>query len=221
MTTRTPARWIAVATSATIASLALALSFVALSTLASWAGWGLWESKAWAVVVDGLIVVATLAVYADPHRRAYPWAILSVASLGSLAGNVTHAALAPGVLPVGLSAAIAATPPLAHLVATHLTVRLIHTPSSIDHVTEQAKETPRSSAVDLEPVAVTFDEVPVASNVPEPDPELVVDTEPKPEAVDDRRAQALEAIAAGMTQRQAAELVGVTERTIRRWQSAA
>ncbi|NCL75706.1 helix-turn-helix domain-containing protein [Rhodococcus sp. YH1] len=215
MTTRTPARWIAVTTSATIAALALALSFVALSTLASWAGWGHWESKAWAVVVDGLIVVATLSVYADPHRRAYPWAILSVASLGSLAGNVTHAVLAPGALAVGLSAAIAATPPLAHLVATHLTVRLLHTPTPIGHVTEPDVLEP------FELVDCHDDPAPIPT--PEPDPEPVAG-EPTPapdEPGDDRRTRALEAIAAGMTQRQAAEMVGVTERTIRRWQTAA
>lgn len=215
MTTRTPARWIAVTTSATIAALALALSFVALSTLASWAGWGNWESKAWAVVVDGLIVVATLSVYADPHRRAYPWAILSAASLGSLGGNVTHAMLAPGALAVGLSAAIAATPPLAHLVATHLTVRLLHTPDPIGHVTEHAVAEPT--------VPIDHHVDPDPNPRPEPEPEPVDEhIDPTPdEPTDDRRTRALEAIAAGMTQRQAAELVGVTERTIRRWQTAA
>ncbi|QCG76890.1 hypothetical protein SEA_XIANYUE_36 [Mycobacterium phage XianYue] len=108
-----------VATAGTVAvgGLAFALSFTALSELSAANGVG----QAWMVplVVDGGIIVATMATVALSRHQWYAWALLLMSSLVSVAGNVAHSQ------PHGLIAmVIAAIPPLWLLAATHLTVLL-------------------------------------------------------------------------------------------------
>ncbi|AIK69071.1 hypothetical protein PBI_TRIKE_32 [Mycobacterium phage Trike] len=108
-----------VATAGTIAvgGLAFSLSFTALSELAAASG----VAQAWMVplVVDGGVVVATTATVALRTHRWYPWTLLILGTLVSVAGNVAHAE------PHGVIAmVIAAIPPLWLLASTHLTVLL-------------------------------------------------------------------------------------------------
>ncbi|AVR77445.1 hypothetical protein SEA_TNGUYEN7_34 [Mycobacterium phage TNguyen7] len=110
-----------VATAGTVAvgGLAFALSFTALADLARHAG-GM-EGQEWMVplVVDGGIIVATMATVALRRHHWYAWTLLVLSSLVSVAGNVAHAQ------PHGLIAmVIAAIPPLWLLAATHLTLML-------------------------------------------------------------------------------------------------
>ncbi|QJD52087.1 membrane protein [Mycobacterium phage MA5] len=110
-----------VATAGTVAvgGLAFALSFTALSDLARHAG-GM-EGQEWMIplVVDGGIIVATMATVALRRHQWYAWTLLILSSLVSVAGNVTHAH------PHGLIAmVIASIPPLWLLAATHLTLML-------------------------------------------------------------------------------------------------
>ncbi|AZS12006.1 hypothetical protein SEA_ZETZY_36 [Mycobacterium phage Zetzy] len=110
-----------VATTGTVAvgGLAFALSFTALSDLAGHAG--VTPGQAWMVplVVDGGIIVATMATVALRRHQWYAWTLLLLSSLVSVAGNVTHAQPHGAVAMV-----IAAIPPLWLLAATHLTVML-------------------------------------------------------------------------------------------------
>ncbi|AEL17865.1 excisionase [Mycobacterium phage Trixie] len=108
-----------VATAGTIAvgGLAFALSFNSLSELSAANGVG----QAWMVplVVDGGIIVATMATVALSRHGWYAWTLLLLSSLVSVAGNVAHAQ------PHGIIAmVIAAIPPLWLLGSTHLTVLL-------------------------------------------------------------------------------------------------
>ncbi len=124
-------RWaVATATGGTvgIAGFAFWLSFIALTDLARRSGVAEGQAWAWPLIVDGLIVVATVAAFAlDGHRSAwYPWLLLIAATGVSVAGNVMHATVtAEHGVPALLAGCVAAVPPLMLLASTHLTVVLI------------------------------------------------------------------------------------------------
>jgi hypothetical protein len=106
------------------------LSFDSLSALARMAGIGANDSWIWPVIIDGLIVVATLAILAlaGHGRRAlvYPWTLLFCGAAASVAANAEHARLTHLA---GVSGAvamtIAAAPPIVMLASTHLAVALV------------------------------------------------------------------------------------------------
>lgn len=116
---RVPAT-VAVAGTAGICGAAFVLSFAALCDLAARSG--VTTPWLWPAIVDGLIVVATVAVVAGAGR--YAWCLLAAGALVSVAGNVLHAALPDGVLPVWLRATVAAVPPIALVAVAHLAVLL-------------------------------------------------------------------------------------------------
>ena len=104
------------------------LSFTALADLAVRSGIGGGQAWIWPLLVDGLIVVATVAVVALDGRRAawYPWALLIAGALMSVTANAAHALVtAEASVPGLLAATVAAVPPLVLLASTHLTVVLI------------------------------------------------------------------------------------------------
>jgi hypothetical protein len=105
------------------------LSFVALTDLAQQAGIPAGQAWVWPLIVDGLIVVSTVAVVVlTPYGRraiAYPWTLLLTGAAVSVWGNASHAVLAADTqLPSSLAAVISAVPPLVLLAITHLTVEL-------------------------------------------------------------------------------------------------
>ncbi|AMW64114.1 excisionase [Mycobacterium phage EvilGenius] len=112
---------VGVATAGTIAvgGLAFALSFTALSDLAVTHGVTPGQSWMLPLVIDGGIIVATMATVALRQHGWYAWTLLLLSSMVSVAGNVAHAQPHG---PVGMF--IAAIPPLWLLAATHLTVLL-------------------------------------------------------------------------------------------------
>nr|WP_198428780.1 DUF2637 domain-containing protein [Nocardia bovistercoris] len=136
----TPAR-IAVAGTILIAALSFDLSFAALTDLAARSG--VRHAAAWPLIVDGLIVVATVAVVAL-RGSAYGWFLLAVGALVSVAGNVTHAVLPPGPVSSEVAAAVALVPPVALLAVTHLTVLLARAAMTVDDQTPEpvAAESP-------------------------------------------------------------------------------
>lgn len=209
-------KYLAVATSVLVAALGLWLSFVALSTLAGWGGWGTAQAGAMAIVVDGLIVVATLSVYSLESGRGYAWGVFIAWSIVSLSGNVIHAILEPGRLHPILSAAIAAAPPLAHLIATHLTVKLLRQGSPASPEVLAEVPAPAPAPVVADPVA----EVPTAAPAPARAVQAVPDVAEDP--IDEDRGHALAQLAAKLvTQQQVADRFGVSVRTVRRWQNSA
>lgn len=131
-------RWaVATATGGTvgIAGFAFWLSFIALTDLARRSGVAEGQAWAWPLIVDGLIVVATVAAFAlDGHRSAwYPWLLLMAATGVSVAGNVMHATVtAESGVPALLAGCVAAVPPMMLLASTHLTVVLIRSTRPVE-----------------------------------------------------------------------------------------
>jgi DNA-binding transcriptional regulator YdaS (Cro superfamily) len=130
----TPRRSPAVATAVTgtvlIAAGAFWLSFTALADLARRSGIAPGQAWAWPLIVDGIIVVATVAVVAlsaRPGRGSvwYPWSLLLAGAGVSVTANAVHATIsADADVPHPVAAAVAAVPPVVLLAITHLTVQL-------------------------------------------------------------------------------------------------
>ncbi|WP_173390435.1 DUF2637 domain-containing protein [Brevibacterium senegalense] len=117
----------AVAGTVFIAAGAFWLSFTALADLAARSGVGGSQAWAWPLIVDGIIVVATVAVVALAGQRSawYPWALLIGGAAVSVTANALHAVVAADAdVPGVLAAAVAAVPPVVLLAITHLTVIL-------------------------------------------------------------------------------------------------
>ncbi|UWX87127.1 DUF2637 domain-containing protein [Arthrobacter sp. zg-Y1110] len=120
------------ATTVIIAAGAFILSFSALTDLAVMSGLNPDLAWIWPIIVDGLIVAATVAIVAlaghEKRVLAYPWALLFFGAVVSTAANAVHAILAvggDGAVPAVVSAIVAAMPPVVLLAITHLTVILV------------------------------------------------------------------------------------------------
>jgi ABC-type uncharacterized transport system permease subunit len=110
-----------------IAAAAFWLSFTALADLVRRSGVDESQAWAWPLIVDGIIVVATVSVVALAGQRAawYPWLLLTAGAAVSVAANAIHAVVAADAdVPSGLAGSVAAVPPLVLLAITHLTVVL-------------------------------------------------------------------------------------------------
>lgn len=111
-----------------IAAGAFWLSFTALADLARRSGIDRGQAWAWPLIVDGIIVVATVAVVALAGQRRptwYPWTLLAAGAIVSVTANAIHAVIAADSdVPSVLAASVAAVPPLVLLAITHLTVIL-------------------------------------------------------------------------------------------------
>lgn len=145
----------AVAGTVFIAAGAFWLSFTALADLARRSGVDAGQAWAWPLIVDGIIVVATVAVVALAGQRSawYPWLLLAAGALVSVTANAIHAVVAADAdVPSVLAACVAAVPPLVLLAITHLTVILTRPlPASIEPVEESA---PDERVPDAAPVSL-------------------------------------------------------------------
>lgn len=166
------------------------LSFTSLADLAARSGIGAGQAWAWPLIVDGIIVVATVAVVALAGQKTawYPWALLIGGAVVSVTANALHAIVAADAdVPALLAAAIAAVPPVVLLAITHLTVILTRTTDSqpvIWHtVTQQHDEPTAAPAPGIEsgrpPAAlprtdsitpIGADDEPVTPSAPDPAP---------------------------------------------------
>lgn len=122
----------AVGTTVVIAVGAFILSFAALTDLAERSGIEAHLAWIWPIIVDGMIVAATVAIVAlNGHSRramVYPWTLLFFGAIVSTAANSVHAiltvdAIQSGIPPI-VSALVAAMPPVVLLAITHLTVHM-------------------------------------------------------------------------------------------------
>ena len=169
------------------------LSFMALADLAARSGIAPRQAWIWPLLVDGQIVVSTIAVVALDGRRGawYPWALLICGALVSVAANA---------LPAMLAATVAAVPPLVLLASTHLTVVL----------TRSTTAPPNTSEAPHELLAATE---PVAAIESEAEP----DAEPEAELVLGRRERAARLREAGWSNKAIADELGVHASTVGRW----
>lgn len=107
-----------------IAAGAFWLSFTSLSDLARRSGLDQAQAWVWPLIVDGIIVVATVAAVALARTRVawYPWALLTAGAAISVTANAIHAIVAEATdVPLVLAASVSAVPPLVLLSITHLT----------------------------------------------------------------------------------------------------
>jgi hypothetical protein len=163
---------------------AFILSFDTLTHLARMAGINPDLAPIWPIVVDGIIVAATVAIYALNGKPkmviAYPWFLLMVGASVSTVGNSVHAILtADGSVPVWVSASIAAVPPLALLAITHLTSILLKELPATKHKTKRAATVKPDTAPDESSVRLWGDDAELTASVdsafiPEPAPAVLV-----------------------------------------------
>jgi len=109
------------------------LSFTSLTDLARRSGISSSQAWIWPLIVDGIIIVATVAAVALAGSRAawYPWMLLTGGAAISVAANATHAIVADETdIPLLLAASVASVPPLVLLSITHLTSVLMRNVSS-------------------------------------------------------------------------------------------
>ena len=167
MRARRWAVWTAVAGTVFIAIGAFWLSFTSLADLAARSGIGAGQAWAWPLIVDGIIVVATVAVVALAGQKAawYPWALLIGGAVVSVTANALHAIVAADAdVPALLAAAIAAVPPVVLLAITHLTVIL-------------------TRATGPEPQTVIWQTIAQQHDEPTPAPRPGIEAEPSPAAL--------------------------------------
>lgn len=129
-----------------IAAFAFWLSFTALSDLARRSGVEAGQAWAWPLIVDGLIVVATVAVVAVDRRPTawYPWLLLMAGTVVSVTANALHASVAADAdVPSLLASCVAAVPPLVLLASTHLTVVLVRSRRTVRGLTPEDAEGPK------------------------------------------------------------------------------
>lgn len=107
------------------------LSFAALRDLAVRVGMPADLAWLWPLLIDGMIVEATLAVVALAQRGSravwYAWFLLAVGAVVSVGSNGVHAMLTGHGW---AGAAAASVPPVVLLATTHLTVLLMASPES-------------------------------------------------------------------------------------------
>lgn len=119
---------------------AFLLSFAALRDLAALAGVPAGQAWLWPLIVDGVILEATISVVAlrdgaAPARR-FAWLLLASGAGVSVAANITHALVtSDDRVPALVAALVASVPPLVLVAMTHLTVELIRntTPTPPTH----------------------------------------------------------------------------------------
>ncbi|MFT4213264.1 MAG: DUF2637 domain-containing protein [Microbacterium sp.] len=171
------------------------LSFMALADLAARSGVAPGQAWIWPLLVDGLIVVSTIAVVALDGRPGawYPWALLICGALVSVAANALHAIVAADAsVPAVLAATVAAVPPLVLLASTHLTVVLTRSTTT--------PPSPRQATPEL-PAAI----------------EAASESELEDELVLGRRERAARLREAGWSNKAIADELGVHASTVGRW----
>ena len=195
-------RWAArtaIAGTCLIAFGAFWLSFTALADLATRSGIAAGQAWAWPLIVDGIIVVATVSVVALAGQKTawYPWMLLAGGALISVTANAVHAV-------VSADADVL-------LAINHLTVILTRKPA------DTTAEAPRLEVHQI-PVLNSIPELVSAEGPMELVPVAPVEGDPATvESVADRREQAVGLREAGWSNKQIARQLGVHASTVGRW----
>lgn len=198
-----------VITSSVTGTLALALgafwlSFTTLRDLAIMAGIPAGQAWVWPLIVDGVILEATISIVAlrnqAPAARRYAWLLLAAGAGVSVAANITHAVVAADArVPAVVAALVASVPPLVLLAMTHLTVEL----------TRNAAPPHPDGVLTTRPDQGALAE-PTRKRTAPPRRE-------RPLVHEETREQASRLAAEGVSQRRIATQLGVHPTTIGRW----
>ena len=143
-------------------------SFTTLRDLAVLSGIPAEQAWIWPLIVDGVILEATISVVAlrnfAPTARRFAWLLLAAGAGVSVAANITHAVVAADTrVPALIAALVASVPPLVLLAMTHLTVELTRnsTQSSALAQTLYHRQRPAAQTATARPGRVT-------SRIPQP-----------------------------------------------------
>ncbi|SLG40558.1 Protein of uncharacterised function (DUF2637) [Mycobacteroides abscessus subsp. abscessus] len=120
---RAPASRLDVASAYLLAGVGLWLSYIALADLARRSGIGEHQAYAWPLIIDGLILLATRAVFtAQDHNgaRRYAWFLLLFGAAISIVGNAVHMLLPTGPVHPAIAVGVGIAPPVVTLLVTHL-----------------------------------------------------------------------------------------------------
>ncbi len=218
----------AVAGTVFIAGGAFWLSFNALADLAARSGIEPGQAWVWPLIVDGIIVVATVSAVALAGQRAawYPWALLAGGALVSVTANSLHAVVAADAdVPGVLAASVAAVPPVVLLAITHLTVILTRTSDSEtgeSHRYQAHADQPRIPAPASTVEGDAQSSAARAPEVAESSTGLVSVTTGAPveDMSVDRRVRARMLREQGWSNKQIAKQLGVHPSTVGRWAAA-
>lgn len=209
------------------------LSFTTLRDLAVLSGIPAEQAWIWPLIVDGVILEATISVVALRNSaraaRRFAWLLLAAGAGVSVAANITHAVVAADTrVPALIAALVASVPPLVLLAMTHLTVELTRnsTPATavpnpesdvefgtiVSHTESRPPVAISATAVQQTLSAVAKDPAPSLSSA-----SVAGRASASREAA---RAQALTMSAEGVSKRQIATELGVHPTTVGRWVNA-
>lgn len=211
-----------------LALAAFLLSFEALRDLARLAGIPAGQAWLWPLIVDGVILQATISVVAlreaGQTARRFAWILLAAGSGVSVAANITHAILTADARVPGLVAAlVASVPPLVLVAMTHLTVELLR--NTTPH--QQTQGSRRSPGPDATPVLLSTAPGPrddgEARRIAPAQQEEAAESPSGVVGVlgeltrDQRQQEAARLAAKQVTNREIAKRLGVHPTTISRW----
>lgn len=211
-----------------LAFAAFLLSYVALRDLAALAGVPAGQAWLWPLIVDGVILEATISVVAlregAATARRYAWFLLVAGAAVSVGANITHAVVSADARVPGLVAAlVASVPPLVLVAMTHLTVELIRNAAprsgpraGYDPARRAAPEVVQA-LVSTVPPAITrgTDKVQAADQQPRADTKASTR-----EQRERRRREAAQMAAEDIPVREIAHRLAVHPTTVSRWLAA-
>lgn len=207
------------------------LSFTTLRDLAVLSGIPVEQAWIWPLIVDGVILEATISVVAlrNSARSAlrFAWLLLAAGAGVSVAANITHALVAADTrVPALIAALVASVPPLVLLAMTHLTVELTRNSAPAVSTRPDATRSAASAAATVQPggnglpPVVSHLSAAKSARVPvSPSPQPAADVSVALER-DQARAQALAMDVDGVSKRQIAASLGVHPTTVGRWLNA-
>ncbi|CCQ18400.1 putative uncharacterized protein (fragment), partial [Rhodococcus sp. AW25M09] len=125
MTNLTTIKRCAVIGNAVIGVSAFTKSGMSLWQLATASGYPTALGWVLPLVLDGMVILATLMLVVDASHRWFAWALLILGSIASTAGNIVHVSTVDYSSTFTVAALAAAAPPLVLLVTTHLMIQLV------------------------------------------------------------------------------------------------
>jgi hypothetical protein len=206
------------------------LSFTTLRDLAVLSGIPVEQAWIWPLIVDGVILEATISVVAlrnfAPSARRFAWLLLAAGAGVSVAANITHALVAADTrVPALIAALVASVPPLVLLAMTHLTVELTRNSTPVVAARPDAALSAAPAAQAAEGRSGRDDLPAAASNMSAAGPAHKSSSPSLRTAADipvglereEARARALAMDVDGVSKRQIAATLGVHPTTVGRW----